>query len=712
MRSLLALSRPVALAAVPAAVLAQSTARLESVPPEPAASPLAVSASFTADQYVSRHAPIELTLSRSLTADDGDLAVVVGSADVTTLFEKQGARLVYRSRSVALPSGDQQVTVYQVRGGRWAELARFPLKVLSVAGFTKSSLSPSLSIDNAGQLAEGRSGDIPAPPRRTFQDFSTSVGERSSHERPHWSIETQSNYLGVTRQEQTLRFATEGAEAPRFDLASYLLLLRGTGGTQFGVGNVSLGRNRHLVNGFASRGVTFATARAGATLTLGSLNGSSIVGFTNILGLEQSQHRVSSAALGLELVRRRPGAFHVELTGLGGSKLPQAGFTRGGVIDAEKSSGGGIEVSASTPSQRAHFAGGYSRSSFVNPPNDPQLTGGQPVVPIRREAHGARYAELGLGLLQNARLLGHLPTNATFGFRHERVDPLYRSVGVATQADRQLNSFDLTTTLGALSAQVSHSRTTDNLGHVPSVLTSPTHIMSGSVSAPLATLLRVRAHQAYWPLLTYSVNRTHQFAATTPTNGDFRPSDLPDQVSLVHDASAQWLIGRWRASYRVNANVQDNRQPGRERSDFSGRSSLVSLGATLGSHVDVSLDGNLEERRNKELDQASTVRRLATIVNWRPDARTALGTTASLTRSEDTPRTTSTTNGEYRVELMRSITLRKPSGQRAGSAGQVVLRFARTQADVEQFTAPHVPVVPGATRAQWTLSSGVSLRVF
>jgi hypothetical protein len=208
-----------------------------------------------------------LTLNRPLGTDDGDVAVVVGSVDLTAMFVREGARLVYRSRSVALPSGDQQVTVYQVRGGRWAELARFPLKVLTAGGFTKSSLSPSLSLNNKGQLAEGRSDGVPEPPRRTFQDFSVSTGERSSHERQGWSIATQSNYVGVSRREEALRFALEQSEAPRFDLADYLLLLRGNGGTQLAAGHVNFGRNRHLVNGFASRGFTFTTSRAGATLS-------------------------------------------------------------------------------------------------------------------------------------------------------------------------------------------------------------------------------------------------------------------------------------------------------------------------------------------------------------------------------------------------------------------------------------------------------------
>ena len=494
MRPYLAFWPPLVFAAAPLALAAQPPAQAAGGSPAPALAPLTVAAGFSADQYVSRHAPIELTLNRALTDDDGSVAIVVGSADLTALFERRGTQLTYRSRAVALPSGDQSVAVYQVRAGRWTELARFPLKVLSIGGFTKSSISPSLSLNDAGQVAEGRSGAIPAPARRTFQDVSTSVGERTSHERQGWSIATQSNYVGVTRQEQALRFGTERDDAPRFDLADYLVMLRGTGGTQLAIGNVSLGRNRHLVNAFGSRGLTFTTTRAGATLTLGSANGSSVVGWNNFFGLDESHHWVNSATLGLELVPSRPGGLHVEVTGLDGSRLPQAGFTRGAVVDAEQSQGGGVEVSATTPLQRARFAGGYTRSSFVNPLRDPQLTGGQTVVPTRRETHGARYLELGLGVLQNAHLFGHIPANATLGFRHERVDPLYRSIGVATQADREQNAFDLTTTMGALSAQVSHSRSTDNLGHVSSVLTSPTRIVTGSIAAPLAALFRARTH--------------------------------------------------------------------------------------------------------------------------------------------------------------------------------------------------------------------------
>ena len=712
MRTLLRLPRTSAaiLAAAPFALSAQNPGALASASAPAPAPALAVTAGFPSDRYVSRHAPLELTLNRPLTSDDGEVAVLVGSVDVTTMFAREGTRLVYRSRSVALPAGDQQVTVYQVRAGRWEELARFPLKVLTVAGFTKSTLTPSLSLNSKGQLAEGRSDGLPAPERRTFQDFSISTGEQSSHERRWWSIATQSNYVGVSRQEEALRFPAERAEAPRFDLADYLLVFRGGTGTQLSAGNVNFGRNRHLVSGFASRGFTFTTTRAGATLSLGSANGSSVVGWDNFFGLEDPHHRVNSAALGLELVKRRPGALRVEVTGLDGSRLPQAGFTRGAVVDAEESRGGGIEVSAATPSQRARFAGGYTRSSFFNPARDAQLTADQSLVPARRETHGARYVEVGLGILQNAKLFGHLPANATLGYRHERVDPLFRSVAAFAQADRQQNAFDLSGNFGAVTTQLAHSRSTDNLGHVASVLTSPTHVVTASVAAPLAALFRQKTHQALWPALTYSLNRTHQFSDGVPTNGDFRPVDLPDQVSLVHDAGMQWLIGRWRASYRVNANVQDNRQPGRERSDFAARSNAMSLGTSLGQRVDVSLDGNLEHRRNKELDQTNRVHRVGTVVNWRPDTHTAFATTLSLTREKDEPQTTSTTHGEYRVDLSRTITLRKPSGQSGGTTGQLVLRYARTQVDAEQFT--NAVAGPRTSSAQWTLSSGISLRLF
>ena len=160
------------------------------------------------------------------------------------------------------------------------------------------------------------------------------------------------------------------------------------GRTVLGLGHVSAGSHRHLMNGFASRGVS-ATVRGGvASLAVGAVNGSSIVGWNNISGLNNGDHRVYSATLGLELRPRRPGALHLDATVLDGSLLPQTSFTQGAVVDAERSTGGGVQLSATTPGERLRAAAGYSRSRFDNPDNDQELTGTSGVVPVERETRG------------------------------------------------------------------------------------------------------------------------------------------------------------------------------------------------------------------------------------------------------------------------------------------------------------------------------------
>jgi hypothetical protein len=677
------------------------------------AAELAVQPSF-GDRFVARNAMISITLSRPLTSADGEIAIVIGTSDLTAFFVRDGTRFTYRPRPIPLPSGEHLVTVYRIAGGRWTELARLPLRVLTAGGFTKATAGGSLAINNKGQLAEGRSAGLAAPERRTFQDFSMSTGVRTSLLREGWSAETQSNYVGVSRREEALRFGVERDAAPRIDLADYVVGIR-AGPAALSIGQVSIGGNRHLASGFASRGVTLALGRPGVSLALGSVNGSSVVGWSNVFGLNEPRHRMSSATLGVELVPSRAGAMHVELAALDGSLLPVTGIAQGAVVDAEQSDGAGIQVSATTPGQRLRLAGGYTRSRFVNPARDPQL-GGATLVPARRETHGARFVELGVALLQNRRLGKTVTSNAALAVRHERIDPLYRSVAAFAQADREQNGVDLTGNIGPLQAQLSHNWSGDNLAHVPSVLTSLTRASTGSLALPLATLVRARTHAGLWPTLTYALNRTHQLADELPPNGDFRPVDLPDQMNTVHDAGAQWIAGRWRVAYRFNRSVQDNRQPGRERSDFSADVHSVSLGTSVGATMDASLDLSRDAQRNRELSQQNLVRRAGLSLAWRPDAKTSLGANVTTSVTRDDPRTSRATNGEYRAEASRTIALRRPPSGRSdgGTSGQLFLRYARTAASARRFTVPiaDAPLAPRTMQAQWSLASGLTLRVF
>jgi hypothetical protein len=610
-----------------------------------------------------------------------------------------------------LPRGDYDVVLYLVGDRAWTEIARAPIKVLAPGGFTAASADPSAALNMKGQLAEGHSGEAPEPERPTYQDFTLTGGLQSVHVRGGWTLRTQSNYLGVSRREEALRYALRQDEAPRLDLSDYVVQLE-RGGTALGLGHVSTGSNRHLMNGFASRGVS-ATVRGGvANLAVAAVNGSSVVGWNNVAGLDNGNHRVYSATLGLELQPRRPGALHLDATLLDGSLLPQTSFTQGAVVDAERSRGGGVQLSASTPGQRLRAAAGYSRSRFDNPNRDAQLDVGLGLVPVQRETRGAQYAELNATLLQDAKLGRLFGTTLNAAYRYERVDPLFRSVAAFVQADRLQHGVDVGGNFGAVSVQLTHSRGNDNLDELASILTTHTRTSTAMASAPLAGLFRVRRHVEWWPLLTYGQSHNRQFGSGVPANSDFSASHVPDQVNVVHDAAIAWQLSKWRLQYRFNQSNQDNRQTGRERADLTGTVSTLSFGLTPHSDIDVSVDASDERQSNRELDQSTHARRVGATLAWRATRLTTLTAFGSTSVSSDEPSTNDADDAEMRFELTRGFDLwRNPGG--GGTRGQLFLRYGMQSSSLRRFSIQSPSSVPlGTVSDTWTLSSGASLRLF
>jgi hypothetical protein len=664
--------------------------------------PVSVSANIEGMAQLQPNSVMQLALSRALGPDEGELALVVDGVDVTALAERSPTRIVYRPAAMPLAEGSADIVVYRRAGGRWTELKRFTKTVISGAALTRVSFTRSATLGNKGQLAEGRSEGIPDPDRRAFQDFVLNAGFQSTHGNDRWALETQSSYVGASRQEEALRFGVRGDQAPKMDLANYLVTLRGPG-TALSVGHVSFGTHRHVASGFASRGGNLVLARGGTTLTAGALNGSSEVGWDNLVGFNRPTHRVFGASLGQELLPKRPGAVRLEITMLDGAILPQTSFTQGAVIDAEESDGGGLQLIAATPNQRLRFAGGFARSRFNNPQRDPQLLGDTLFTETRAVTRGARFVELNGALLQNTRLPLAGLTSVTVGWRHERVDPLYRSVAAPTAADRDQHTADAAISLGAITTQVSQSWNRDNLDRVPSVLTTTGRTTTANVAIPLNTM--GGTPKPWAPLLIVSLNRTHQLADGLPTNGAFRPQDLPDQVTVVGDASAQWQTGRWRLTLRTNRSDQDNRQELRERADFVAAAHTVGLGLTLGSKADVGVDVSQERAESKERDETTRGERLTLNASLRPLTHTQLLVAVSALRSRPAQGAASY-NGDQRLELSQGINVWKDGS--GTPRGQLFLRYGRTTSLVPDFTLGGVSRVG---RRQWTLASGLNLRV-
>jgi hypothetical protein len=688
-----------------AAVVAAACARLAGAQ---TASPMVVTASFPSDRYVAARAPIVLTMSQApATADSdvtGTVAILLGSTDVTALFERHGDQWVYRTDVFALPSGESDLVVYLVNVSGWTEVSRFPIKVLTPRGFTKSTISPAASVNDNGQLAEGQTAGQPAPERPTFQDLQLATGFQSSQIKGDWMIESHANAIGVTNRRQALRFGERGDRAPRFDLSDYQVRVQ-RGAAKLSLGNVSLGTNRHLMSGFASRGLTLDVGSPAVALSVGAMGGSPTVGWDDPLGFTRASHRVLGSTLALEMRPRRPGAFHVDFTLVDGSLLPRAGFTQNAVTDAERSTGVGMQFSTSTPQQRLRVAGGISESRFVNP-SDPLLDGTLQTTHVGPTRKMARYLETSVVLLQNTKIVNVL-TNLTANLRHERVDPLFRSVTAFTRADALTNGVDANATIGVVALQASHLRSSDNLAHVASLLTTDTRATTTQVTAPLAALLHTTSR--WIPAAAYAFNQTHQFGVGIPTNAGFAAENVPDQVSTVHDASLQWQPERWRAGYRFNRSFQDNRQPGHEKADLSVSTNAVTLGLTAWRTADVGIDLSTERQVNLEQAMRGTVQRLGFTTNWRPAVGTGIATTFTASRNADAPRTQRAGNTELRVELSRALALGRRAQQ--GARAQAFMRYARQSANTTQFLQPLFPQPP-LSRAAWTISSGVNFLVF
>lgn len=661
---------------------------------------------FGADTFLDARTPIALTFSHMPVADAGRIAVLIGPRDLSALFDRDANTLRFRGGAFRLPSGEQELVVFFVAGAEWRELARFPIKVLTAMGFRQALLSPAMSFNNKGQLAEDHSGTAPAPDRATYQDFGATGGIQSTHARGDWTMQTQVNVVGVSNRREALRFSEQGERASKIDLGDYLVRVEGKGAT-LTAGQASFGSSRHLINGFGSRGVTLALRRGIASVGVAALNGSSIVGWDNILGLNQRDHRITAAQLGIDFLPQRPGALRVDVSLLDGAVRPFTGYSMGGVVSAERSDGASIQLATALLADRVRFTGGYTTSRYRDG-NDAQLDGSDVAVGTLARRKAARFGELSVAILQNSTLLG-IATSLNANARHERVDPLYRSLGAYAQADVEQAALDLNGAIDAFNFQVSSTRMRDNLDDVASILTTKTHGKSAQLNAPLAGLLRIETHTQLLPSVTVAWNRTRQFGAGIPENSGFQASHVPDQVSTVWDYGAQWNANRWRFGYRHSRNFQDNRQEGREEADLGARTHALSVGLSVHTTLDVGIEAAFERQQNHELEQRSRVRRYSLTGDWRVFGSTAVSGSISTTHAFDEPMTSDARNIEGRVELQHQFDLL--GSQQSGKRGQVFLRFARQSAGLRSFGDPAF-IAPPQESAAWTMSSGFNFRVF
>ena len=682
------------------ALLAPAPASGQSAPdPAGASRAVEVTANFDRHRWIAANEPIELAIGGPVDPA-GRIAVMIGDVDFTALFERTQKGLRYRPGAISLPPGERELVVYHVATDHaWQEVGRFGMKVLTRGGYERAEAKPAVDVANKGQLASRSVPGLPAAARDRFQDVSFNLGLDTATVRRGWTTTTRVNVVGVSYQPEALRFAQQSADAPYVDLAGYHV----TTGNRFAtvaLGHVSFGSHRHLFNNFASRGA-LATVRFGSRIDIGltALNGSPIVGWNNIAGLQQSRHRVAGATLGLELTPN-PGRLRVEASVLNARLLPRSGFNEGSITDAETNRGVGVRVMATDARQRFRFDSGFARSRFGNP-GDPLLSGGVALVPVRDETRSARYLDVSYAFLNDV-AMGRHKTTLVAAYRHEMVQPLFGSLMSFVRADVLQHVAEITGNLGPIAVQAAGTWMHDNLDGIASILETRTRLQQVNVAVPFAMFSRTKT---WLPIATYTIARMHQRGAGLPVNSDFQDSHVPDQVSTNHTAGIEFQQARWRAGYRFNHSLQDNRQVGRTLADLANLTNTVSVGIMPGPRADFSLDVAFEGAENREVQRNDVTRRVGLSGNWRLTSQTGVTAMVSTTFLRNNVDASESRATDVNLQFAQTIPFTKrPAGK---PQAQVFVRFARQSA----FALIALGTAPDERRL-WTVNTGVTVSFF
>jgi len=716
-----------------------------------------VAASFTDKASILPTDEIAFTLNRLLAPNEGRVAVIIGSIDVSSLLTQRDNVLIYSPRVVPLPPGESPVTIYIVdSSGKWREITKLTLRVESgkssagdspgdgtivpsesstspagatpaaptengsstsaVAttaqnarkhGFDKSIVTPSFTIGTKSQLSETHFPDANRPPRSTFADLTLQGGFRSDLARGSFSSQTQFDIVGTSFRNEALRFAQEKQNAPLIDLANYNMQFQ-AGKTKVTVGQVSFGSNQFLINNFSSRGISLSMPLSSRLdVGLAAMNGTSVVGWSNFFGVDRRDHQFVTGTAGFEFKPEHRGELRLELSILDGRLQPLSSFNQGNINDVERSQGAGLRLFGADPTQRWRFDSGFTRSRFTNP-SDPLLNQGFNVVPVSAAIANAQYFDGTYNILQNVKLSESKRATIGVSYKYSSIDPLFKSVAAPVQADRLQNEFGLSANIGDVTATVTHFRFHDNLGNVRSVLESLSRRTAIIIGTPLSALFNEPGKPSPWlPRVSYSLDEVHQFGAAIPVNGGFETnlSTIPDQVSTNQNISADWQLKTYRWGYRFNRSYQDNRQPGRELADLRNLTNLWSVGLQPNPKIAVNVDVGWDSAFNKEQKRTDHTFRIGPNLNWTMSKSMVLTAAISATRIANVVNTSNSLSTEADIQWSYRLAVEKSKYRKIQT--QLFVRYSNRYA----YTRDSIFTISNLTRSQ-SINGGLNFIFF
>jgi hypothetical protein len=688
--------RPLALAILLGLVLPAAGVRAQA----------AVSGDF-AGRWVRPTETLTLRIAQDLFARSGDLRLFAGIADMTALARSvQPGVIVIDPRAAPLPSGESELIVWLAEGAAWRDVARLPLKVLTASGLEAGSVTPKLDLAAKSQFGQGSGGGATPPPRPTFLDLTGRAAASFDARRGDFSAEGNLNFSGSSYRNEALRFGQLGAEAPKVDLNDYAVNAHARS-SRLAVGHLSTGNNPLLLSSFASRGVGFGQKIGpNLDLSLSALNGTGIVGYDNFFGLDEADHRVYAASAGYEFIAARPGGLRIELTYLDASVQSRSNFNVGEIPDAERSEGIGLRLSGSTAGGRVRADLVLARSNYVNP-FDPQLAQGGELQAVKPATASGRIVDLNIDLLHGSKALADKhPLTVTLALHHERVEPLYRSLGAFFAADQAQNRVTLTSQMAGAQLQLLGSRQQDNIDNVPTILKNRTTIGSATLSLPLPQWFGPADRRSWWPTASYSIQDVAQRAINEPVTADsgFAATHRPDQKNRSHQLSLAWNLMPWTLSYGASYADQDNRQVGRERADFTNGAHQLGITVRAAETLNFSLAVNRARSYSRERDLATYSNGGNAGIDWQFAQRWSLAANVGRTLGSDSRNFTESSNDNAQAQLTYRYDIRS-FGRKL--PGQVFVRYARqaNEARDRLFSL-------ATDGTQWAWDAGISLSLF
>ncbi len=632
------------------------------------------------------------------------LVFMLGITDITGLLQRDGSgRYTYAAGLQPLPAGRHELKVYHVRDkSTWEEIASLPVEVVAAEAFEEATWEPRLEFHQKSQFDENVHGDAVASPSTTYYDVAAQAGLASRHRRGDFDFRTSWNLVGSTSAQEALRYAEKGADAPQLDLSDYLVELQ-SARQSLTIGHVNFGNQPLLYSELANRGLAYKLRPARQfEVGLTVQNAQRITGYDHLLGVHSSSNYIAALAVAYDVLKARPGGLGVEFTLLDSEAVSQLDFNAGEVPDAEKSRGYGMRIRGSSPSGRLRATLDHAWSRYTNP-SDPTLTQGDEIVPVEETSDRARAIELSYDLLRDSAVHGDLRASVTMGFRNDRADPLYRSIGGGVISGIEANTLMLSGLVGQVSFQAQSRRSTDNLDDIPTLLTTRTDATVLSISLPLQAMLDSgNAPRWWWPQsLSHSFSYTHQRGIDEPLGLD-PTTHIADQVTRMQNLGVSWAIGLMSVGYTLAIGDQDNRQPARARADFENIDHGLQLVLPVRNVATITLGATLSDAKDIEQDISRQNDNYSAGFDWRLSDRWNLRGNYSWSTAGDSKNLSSNDGETYDTALSWRFEL--PGRGSRKTPGQVFVRHAAQRNDLHdrQFGL-------AANGSSWAIRGGLTL---